>query len=126
MIEIWVTHRFEGFHYWPDAPEHRDYLAREHRHIFHVKLTVPVSHDDREIEFHDLLDYLTGWCTAEVDARKAGLGSCEMIAERLAVATVAAWPVPYARAEVSEDGECGSIALVAHPSVVESQGGQGA
>ena len=43
-----------GLHYWPDAPPRRAYLANLHRHLFRLSVTVPVSHNDRDVEFHDL------------------------------------------------------------------------
>ena len=45
-----------GFHCWPQAPERRAYLRNPHRHLFYVTVACIVSHDEREIEFHDLLD----------------------------------------------------------------------
>ena len=90
-----------GIHCWPSAPKHRAYLRNPHRHRFFVTVETEVYHDDREIEFHDLLD----------DAKKlfhVKLGwSCEHMARHLA----AALGVKYRRrivVIVSEDGECES------------------
>lgn len=103
--EIFVRFVEPGFHCWPDAPPHRAYLRDAHRHLFHVEVRTKVWHDNREIEFHDLLDSArSAWrerCTTPLAA------SCEMkaraIAERLHEATSRSYTVT-----VSEDGECGA------------------
>lgn len=107
VATVWVTHRFPGFHSWPDAPDARGYLRHSHRHLFHVKLGVAVTRLDRQIEFHDLLDELIADCRDLVDA--GPLGSCEEIANRLA--TLAHTRYPHSRrvvCDVSEDGEAGA------------------
>lgn len=111
---VWVTHRFVGFHAWPDAPPRRLYLASLHRHVFHVKTKVHVMHDDREVEFHDLLD--RSLAAAETlgepmppDARNLGPMSCEMIARNIAAAVSISYPGRTVVVEVSEDGESGAI-----------------
>lgn len=69
----------EGWHCWPAAPEHRSYLASRHRHLFHVEVRLPVVHEEREVEFHDLLD------AAKVDfgSGEFGAASCETLARDL-------------------------------------------
>jgi hypothetical protein len=106
MMRVWVTHRFAGYHQWPDAPVERAYLRNRHRHLFHVKVTVSVAHDNRDVEFHDLLDSVAAAC----DFLEQPLGSCEMIAAALAKNVQAAWPGRRVSVEVSEDGECGAVA----------------
>lgn len=77
-VEVWSEVRLVGFHYWPGAPEHRDYLGVRHRHEFHLTATVAVSHDDRDVEFHDLRDIMTAWWEPE-----RGGQSCEHIGREL-------------------------------------------
>lgn len=104
---VWVTHSFVGFHRWPDAPAHRAYLAQVHRHVFHVRVEVEVRHNDREVEFHDLLDAVKEWCAGE----QLGPASCEGIAEWLGEKVRQAWNADPPRAvtvSVSEDGENGA------------------
>ena len=50
---IWVTFQKEGLHKWPDATQHPgiEFLANEHRHMFHFRVDLEVWHDDREVEF---------------------------------------------------------------------------
>lgn len=103
-----ITVRFAvpGFHSWPEAPPHRIYLAARHRHLFGISVTMPVRHDDREVEFHDLRDeaeeLLQGIAEAGSDF---GRQSCEDIARRLAEAIGDLHDRPVT-VTVSEDGEC--------------------
>ena len=58
---IWVTFRKEGIHKYPAALEDPDlatgdeydvsFLGYPHRHIFHFKVRIQVTHNDRDIEF---------------------------------------------------------------------------
>lgn len=109
MSVIWVACQVVGWHNWADAPAHRAYLAHPHRHVFHVKVTIPVEHDDREVEFHDLLDWVHRQGLEVIGpGGQFGGQSCETIAARLADLVQR----EYGRAcevEVSEDGECGAI-----------------
>ena len=54
---IWVTFQVEGIHQWKDAT---NYLRHPHRHMFHFRVELSVTHDDREVEFiklkHELID----------------------------------------------------------------------
>src|SRR6516165_9572423 len=91
-----------GLHRWPDAPTHRQYLANQHRHVFHVECGIEVRHNDRELEFHDLLD------AAEHDFVLQGDMSCEMAARGLIHNLQQRFPRRSIYAEVFEDGECGA------------------
>lgn len=71
-----VRYSVEGFHRWPQAPVERGYLADRHRHIFYVEIKVQTFHDDREVEFHDLLT----WAKLVFPGGELGSQSCEMIA----------------------------------------------
>lgn len=99
----------QGWHQWPGAPEHRRYLANEHRHLFSVEVSTWVNHDDREIEFHDLRDdSMAAFRANYKHGESLGDRSCEMIARTMGrtlahkhrgrVFTVSVW----------EDGECGA------------------
>jgi len=74
--EIFVRFTFAGFHRWEGAPTHRSYLAARHRHLFGVEVKCLVNSDDREIEFHDLLDESKGF----FNEPERGNQSCEMLA----------------------------------------------
>ena len=106
-VDIFVRFTHTGFHHWKDAPPSRAYLADRHRHVFHFEAQMSVLHNDREVEFHDMLDD----CKMFVDLNRqrwelAG-ASCEHMALALAEYLVAEYDRP-ARVEVSEDGECGA------------------
>lgn len=102
--KIFIRFSFEGFHHWRDAPEHRTYLATRHRHNFHVEVQCLVNNDDREIEFHDLLD-----CSKSFfDNPERGNQSCEMMARNLGKFLVERYKRSFT-VSVSEDNECGAI-----------------
>lgn len=44
----------EGFHKYPNAPAFCDYLASIHRHVFVIRCTFEVSHNEREIEINQM------------------------------------------------------------------------
>ena len=122
MATVWITFTRPGFHNWPDArtilPE-RGYLSSRHRHLFHVKITAPVTHDDRDIEFHDLRDYAESWWPADGEM---GSASCEHIAHALAVHVLTRWHnVAWIEVSVSEDGECGATVRTTGESSVRDQ-----
>lgn len=111
---IFVRFTYPGFHRWAGAPAHRSYLADRHRHLFHVEVRMQVSHDDREIEFHDLLDRARAIFEFELGTNgNFGSHSCEMLGRELGGRLARM----YQRAVtviVSEDGECGAQ-VEAHP-----------
>lgn len=99
---IWVSTTFPAYHAWLAAPESTAFLRSYHRHLFHVKLTVEVEHNDREVEFFDLLTQLDTFITKNYRERSM-TKSCEEIAGELVVHFHAL------SVEVSEDGENGAI-----------------
>lgn len=102
----WAT---PGYHRWPEAADvlaSRAYLAATHRHLFHYEVSVRVAHNDRDVEFHELLAYAreqAPW--ADVDL---GRMSCEDLAERVARSVMKRWPGRWCRVSVFEDGEVGA------------------
>lgn len=117
--EIWVKFTRPGFHYWPSAEEvrpERKYLGSVHRHLFHVTIMVPVSHDDRDIEFHDLRDYAESVWPKD---GQMGSDSCEAIARKYCDRVMSQWPqLNYVTVQVSEDGECGATVTVGNRHVL--------
>lgn len=104
---IWVEFRHAGLHCWPGAPEHRAYLRTPHRHLFHVTVFTEVKHDDREIEFHDLLEQSKSIFEKSFDELPIQR-SCETMARRLHGWLVSLHGRDF-KVSVSEDGECGAI-----------------
>lgn len=110
--QIYVTLQIAGIHRWPDAgrlSKNHKYLEYMHRHNFNIKVTMPVTHSDRDIEFLELKDrvYLTlseyYWCNEIKTQFDFGTDSCEQIAINLLTSLNAD------QVEVSEDCENGAI-----------------
>ena len=109
---IHVRFALPGWHCWPGAPPHRAYLAAKHRHLFNVEVTTGVTHNDREIEFHDLADEARAVFEG-LQGRDGDLGpmSCEMIAHHIASVLVLRHARPVT-VSVWEDKESGSTVTV--------------
>ena len=114
---IWVTFRKEGMHKYPAAltdpalatGDEYDvsFLGYPHRHIFHFKVRIGVTHDDRDIEFIQFkrwLENLYKDATLSLDYK-----SCEMMSGDLYDMISQKYPNREVWIEVSEDGENGSF-----------------
>ena len=88
---IWVTFTKEGIHKYPAALDDPalatgdeydvSFLGYPHRHIFHFKVGITVTHNDRDIEFIQFkrwLEKLYQEKTLELDYK-----SCEMMSDDL-------------------------------------------
>ena len=106
---IFVTFQKEGLHKWPDATNHPgvEFLANEHRHIFHFRVDLLVWHDDWEVEFILFKRDLEGLYTdREI---RLDFKSCEMMADELGEYIQTNYPGRHFSIEVSEDGENGCL-----------------
>jgi hypothetical protein len=108
---IWVTFQKAGFHYYPDAqtdPKLHDvkYLGSHHRHLFKFKVQIEVQHNDRELEFHQVLKYCESKFDGELDINNK---SVEMLADDLHLHISNKYPGRNMKIEISEDGECGCL-----------------
>jgi hypothetical protein len=114
---IWVTFQKEGMHKYPAAltdpalatGDEYDvsFLGYPHRHIFHFKVWISVTHDDRDIEFIQFKRWLLNLykdATLSLDFK-----SCEMMSGDLYDAISQRYPNREVWIEVSEDGENGSF-----------------
>ncbi len=114
---IWVTFRKEGMHRYPAAATDPalatgdeydvSFLANEHRHIFHFRVWIGVTHNDRDIvfiQFKRLLENLYKDATLSLDYK-----SCEMMSGDLYDVISKKYPSREIWIEVSEDGENGSF-----------------
>lgn len=104
---IWVTLQKKGFHRYPDAPEEVKYLRDVHRHQFHFKVGVEVTHDNRDIEFHMFQTFLEGLFDSgdlNVDYK-----SCEMMANDLYEEIEKKYGKLRTFISVAEDLECGAF-----------------
>ena len=114
---IWVTFRKEGIHKYPAALNDPalatgdeydvSFLGYPHRHIFHFRVWINVTHNDRDIEFIQFkrwLEKLYNESTLTLDYK-----SCEMMSDELHAQIIAKYPDREVWIEVSEDGENGSF-----------------
>lgn len=83
MYRIIITTSFPGFHLWKDATDHFAYLKNIHRHVFHVRAEMEVTHANRDIEFIDLKELVDDYITAHFRNEEFEY-SCEQIAKMLA------------------------------------------
>jgi len=113
MTTIWVTTRFSALHYWPKAPIEVSFLQHPHRHEFHVKVEAEVFHDDRELEFFIVKNWLNN-----VVSIWSNTGSYTMSCEQFATEILFQFSIRFPREKsilgrrtlvtVSEDGENGA------------------
>jgi hypothetical protein len=108
---IFVRFTQPGFHHWPDPTPERAYLGQRHRHLFHVEVRVQVWHDDREVEFHDLLDF----ARSQFPGGELGGQSCETMARALGK-EIARRFGRAVEVTVSEDGEVGAVVVTPRPA----------
>lgn len=114
---IEVQFNWDGLHYFPGAKEPYRFLAEPHRHKFYGHATIEVFHDDRELEFLEVLDKIQ----MEIkDGRGIMAGfdppgavpscSCELMAERV-LEWLHLWygMDRYIRVSVKEDNENGGV-----------------
>ncbi len=114
---IWVTFRKEGIHKYPAALTDPNlatgdeydvsFLGHPHRHIFHFRVWISVTHNDRDIEFIQFkrwLEKLYNESTLTLDYK-----SCEMMSDELYDTISTKYPGREIWIEVSEDGENGSF-----------------
>ena len=114
---IWVTFRKEGIHKYPAALNDPSlatgdeydvsFLGYPHRHIFHFKVWINVTHNDRDIEFIQFkrwLEKLYNEGTMTLDYK-----SCEMMSDELYDTISQKYPGREVWIEISEDGENGSF-----------------
>jgi 6-pyruvoyl-tetrahydropterin synthase len=111
---VWVTTQFSAVHRWKGAPDKTPawHLRAPHRHTFHVKVTVDVKHNDRQIEFLTLKQQIETvtktWSNSE-EPNHSWPYSCEDFAELLTNYVKIQYPdLQYIEVAVSEDGENGA------------------
>ena len=114
---IWVTFRKEGVHCYPAAATDPNlatgdeydvsFLANKHRHIFHFRVWISVTHNDRDIEFIQFKRWLENLYKDNI--LNLNFMSCEMMSDELYSAILEKYPSREVWIEVSEDGENGSL-----------------
>jgi hypothetical protein len=106
MKMIWVTFQKKGFHRYPDAPDEVEYLKSVHRHQFHFKVGIEVTHDNRDIEFHMFQTFCESLYEGTI---KVDYKSCEMIANDLYEEIAKMYGPLRCFISVAEDLECGAF-----------------
>ena len=114
---IWVTFRKEGVHCYPAAATDPNlatgdeydvsFLANKHRHIFHFRVWISVTHNDRDIEFIQFKRWLENLYKDNI--LDLNFQSCEMMSDELYSEISEKYPSREVWIEVSEDGENGSL-----------------
>lgn len=107
-IAIEVRFQFEGFHYWAEAPNEVAFLRSHHRHLFHGRARIEVTHADRDLEFilvkRDIQNHIQKSFKVNLEQQ-----SCEMLADKLCIYLMSKYNVKNVEVEISEDGENGSV-----------------
>ena len=113
--KIWVTFSKEGVHCYPAAATDPmlatgdeydvSFLANLHRHIFHFRVAIAVTHNDRDIEFIQFKRWLESLYVNTI--LQLDYKSCEMISDDLYLQIATKYPNRDVWIEVSEDGENG-------------------
>jgi hypothetical protein len=116
---IWVTFRKEGIHCYPAAATDPNlatgdeydvsFLANPHRHIFHFRVWLSVTHNDRDVEFIQFKRWLEKLYSSNEGVLSLDYKSCEMMSDDLYNIIALKYPDREIWIEVSEDGENGSF-----------------
>ena len=116
---IWVTFRKEGIHKYPAAATDPNlatgdeydvsFLANPHRHIFHFRVWLSVTHNDRDVEFIQFKRWLEKLYSSNESVLSLDYKSCEMMSDDLHTQISQKYPDREVWIEVSEDGENGSL-----------------
>jgi hypothetical protein len=116
---IWVTFQKEGIHCYPAAATDPNlatgdqydvsFLANPHRHIFHFRVWLGVTHNDRDVEFIQFKRWLEQLYSSTQGVLSLDHKSCEMMSDELYDMIYNKYPSREVWIEVSEDGENGSF-----------------
>ena len=110
-----VTNNFRGYHRYADAPKNVSFLKEMHRHVFNVKTTVEVFHNERDIEFFQLQNHIESFVRYHYTKAYSDyvdgifIQSCESLAEAILRDIHETYPGRCVRVEVWEDNENGAI-----------------
>jgi len=116
---IWVTFRKEGIHKYPAAltdpalatGDEYDvsFLGHPHRHIFHFRVWLSVTHNDRDVEFIQFKRWLEKLYSSTEGGLSLEYKSCVMMSDDLYAQVSQRYPDREVWIEISEDGENGSF-----------------
>lgn len=100
---IGITHEFEGWHQWEDAPQNVSFLRNRHRHIFKIKIEIEVFSEKRDLEFFNFKWFVQSIVKEKLNRHM--LGSCEQQSDELAKHIQEKYPNRDLIIYVKEDGE---------------------
>lgn len=116
---IWVTFRKEGIHKYPAALTDPNlatgdeydvsFLGYPHRHIFHFRVWLSITHNDRDVEFIQFKRWLESLYSSNEGVLSLDYKSCEMMSDDLYNIIALKYPGREIWIEISEDGENGSF-----------------
>ena len=96
--------QIEGFHRWPQASGGLSYLAARHRHLFVIRCSFSVEHNERQIEINEQAASIENYLVENFGRPcEFGDASCETICEML----LGVFPA-MTKASVYEDGFSGA------------------
>ena len=117
--KVWVTFCKEGIHKYPAAATDPalatgdeydvSFLGYPHRHIFHFRVWLSVTHNDRDVEFIQFKRWLEQLYSSTQNILSLDHKSCEMMSDELYDKISQKYPDREVWIEVSEDGENGSF-----------------
>lgn len=107
-MRIFITTSFEGIHAYKDAPEEVSFLRNPHRHMFGVRVSMDVYHDNREIEFILLKRNIDRWLSFM--GKDLNNISCEQLGKNIIYNLISCYGSNRNyEVIVDEDGENGAI-----------------
>ena len=112
---IIVTNNFKGYHEYAGAPDNVGFLRSVHRHVFNVRTTIEVCHNERDIEFFQLQQHIELYVKMQYGGKLPEyldgiyIHSCEALAENILKHLHQVHPNRHVRVEVWEDNENGAI-----------------
>ena len=114
---IIVKNQKHGTHCWPDAPKEVEHLQAPHRHNFLFETKIEVSHDDRELEFFMVQDFIQ----SELDKLPKDLqkSSCEQLSKAVISMIHEKYGQRDVSCTVSEDGQNAAIVEYVIKPVIE-------
>jgi hypothetical protein len=81
--KVVINTQMTKVHCWPECPfDDVSFLQHPHRHTFHIRVKIPVYHDDRDTEFIQFKNKLDEFLYTRFPS-DIGRTSCEMICKNI-------------------------------------------
>ena len=106
-ISLVIKNGFVAYHYWKNAPKEVKFLRNPHRHIFLVATQIPVTKEDRKLEFFIIQRSIAKYLRANF-SEKTFSYSCEKFASLIKVYLDKKYKTNCS-VGVFEDGENGAV-----------------